>query len=160
MDIIELPEKLTSLDDAKQFLRDRGLSVKERVVREVVATIRGETRRSRYDLWKQGEYRNGRPRTPICSKGTVDKIWNFYRQGMLQPYLDWIHSPVQGSSHDEAVPSFGHWVEVVPDDSWRWWPVETVRRCPYCRCLNLRSATECQKCAAGLNVGPVQCIST
>jgi hypothetical protein len=49
-----------------------------------------------------------------------------------------------------AVPSFRKWVTVVPDDSWRWWPVETVRGCPTCRCLNLTEARQCQKCDAVL----------
>ena len=49
-----------------------------------------------------------------------------------------------------AAPSFGRWVTVVPDDSWSWWPVETVRRCPTCRCLNLTEARQCQKCDAVL----------
>ena len=49
-----------------------------------------------------------------------------------------------------AAPSFGRWVTVVPDDSWRWWPVETVRGCPTCRCLNLTEARQCQKCDAVL----------
>ena len=49
-----------------------------------------------------------------------------------------------------TAPSFGRWVTVVPDDSWRWWPVETVRGCPTCRCLNLTEARQCQKCDAVL----------
>ena len=49
-----------------------------------------------------------------------------------------------------ATPSFGRWATVVPDDSWRWWPVETVRRCPTCQCLNLTEARQCQECDAVL----------
>ena len=49
-----------------------------------------------------------------------------------------------------VAPSFGKWVTVVPDDSWRWWPVETVRGCPTCQCLNLTEARQCQKCDAVL----------
>ena len=49
-----------------------------------------------------------------------------------------------------AAPSFGRWVTVVPDDSWSWWPVETVRRCPTCQCLNLTEARQCQRCDAVL----------
>ena len=49
-----------------------------------------------------------------------------------------------------VAPSFGKWVTVVPDDSWRWWPVETVRGCPACQCLNLTEARQCQKCDAVL----------
>ena len=47
---------------------------------------------------------------------------------------------------EEVAPSFGRWVNVTPDDSWRWWPSDTVRRCPECQCLNLRTASICQKC--------------
>ena len=49
-----------------------------------------------------------------------------------------------------VTPSFGKWVTVVPDDSWRWWPVETVRGCPACQCLYPTEARQCQKCDAVL----------
>ena len=137
---------LTTQAEAEDFLRSLGFRVTERVVREVVATLRQKNGRSERSLHAVNK---GGPQ-PICGHGTVSRIKRFYQSGALQPYVDYLYAPVPGDSkEEEEAPAFGRWTgPMVPDDAWRWWPADKVRRCPDCECLNLRTATECQRCEA------------
>ena len=95
------------------------------------------------DLYEHGVYQDMRARSPICAHGTVRKIMRLYKDGTLQPYLDYVYPSVQ-----EPWPSFGRWVAIVPDDSWKWWRADTAKRCAACRCLKLKTSKQCQKCDA------------
>jgi len=78
---------VTSIEEAKQFLRELNLTVPEDVVRRVAAVLQRRSVGSMYDLYRIGRRRDGSERTPICGKGTVDKISRLYKQGKLEPYL-------------------------------------------------------------------------
>ena len=112
-------------------------------MREVVETLREENGLSLRDLYEHGTYQDMRARSPICAHGTARKIVRLYKDGTLQPYLDYVYPSVQ-----EPSPSFGRWVTIVPDDSWKWWRADTVKRCAAYRCLNLKTSKQCQKCDA------------
>jgi hypothetical protein len=87
-------DKLYNSEDAKRFLRSLTIYIPEEKVRKVVAAFKNGS--SLYELWAHGRYRaTGHPRTPICGKETVYKIKRFYKEGKLDPYLDYLRqSPI------------------------------------------------------------------
>ena len=93
------------------------------VVREVLAGLRGETKRSFYDLWKSGRYGDGRKRTHICAKGTAHKIKRLYDQGRLTPYLAFIYP-------DEAILQETEGEEAPASSGTNGQPLEVVREQP------------------------------
>jgi hypothetical protein len=84
--------EITTPEAAQRFLRGLNLRADEEVVRGVVDVLRKRSERTLYDLYKPGRRRDGSERTPICGKGTVDKISRLYKQGKLAPYLEYLKS--------------------------------------------------------------------
>jgi hypothetical protein len=77
--------------------------VDEDVVRRVLAVLRKESQGTLYDLYQTGRRRDGSERTPICGKGTVDKISRLYRQEKLAPYLRYLdHQGFQDVGGDQV----------------------------------------------------------
>jgi hypothetical protein len=84
--------EITTPEAAQRFLRGLNLRADAEVVRGVVDVLRKRSERTLYDLYKPGRRRDGSERTPICGKGTVDKISRLYREGKLAPYLEYLNS--------------------------------------------------------------------
>jgi len=85
---VDRTDKLRNSEDVRQFLRGRGLSVDENVVRQVVKVLSDETGSSLYGL-----YATRHDKSPsICGKGTAYKIKRLYDEGKLQPYVAFLES--------------------------------------------------------------------
>ena len=84
-------DKLRNEEETGRFLRSIGLLLKPSALQVVVNTLSGEKKSSVYDLWKQGYYRDGRKRKPICGKGSAYKIRRLLTEGKLKPFLDYLN---------------------------------------------------------------------
>ena len=90
--IIVNTAKLSNSGEARQFLRDCGLTVNEEVVREIVNVLRSEGERSLYNLYAHGRDRDGVERKPIRGKGTAYKVKALYDVGTLDTFLAFLDS--------------------------------------------------------------------
>lgn len=98
---------LENQEDVKLFLRRLGL-IKEDVVRAAVIALRNGS--SRYDLWAPGTRRNGEKRSPICVRGTANKIFDVYKSGQFGSYIDYLDRVEEaakgpGSKRNEEEPT-------------------------------------------------------
>jgi len=100
-------DNIQKYKDADRFLHDLKLRVGANVVVKVVAVITGETPGSLYDLYSLAERRDGTPRTPICGKGTVDKIKRLYQNGELDPFIEFVHFEVLAPGLNTLIADFG-----------------------------------------------------
>ena len=74
--------------EVRNFLIGLGLEVDETVVFQVLRVLQNREELSLYDLYKHGKKIDGTKRTPICGKGTVNKIKKLFETGSLDPILD------------------------------------------------------------------------
>lgn len=84
-------DNIQKYSGADEFLHDLGLRIHIDVVIKVLNVITGETPGSLYDLYSWAERRDGTSRTPICGKGTVDKIKRLYQTGKMDSFLNFVH---------------------------------------------------------------------
>jgi len=82
-------DNILNQEDADRFLRRLDLRVGEDVILQVVEALTGN-KKSLYDLYAYGTKRNGSTRSPVCGKGTADKIKRLYESGKLDPYLSFL----------------------------------------------------------------------
>ena len=76
--------------DADQFLRGIGLTVDKTVVCKVLDILAGKDSTSIYELYASKLRRDGTIRTSICGKGTAAKIRKLFKNGKLQPYIQYL----------------------------------------------------------------------
>ena len=82
-------DNILNQEDADRFLRRFGLRVGKDVILQAVAALT-ESNKSLYDLYANGNRRNGSIRSPVCGKGTAYKIKMLYERGELDPYLSYL----------------------------------------------------------------------
>ena len=82
-------DKILNEGDADQFLRGIGLRVDKDVVCKVLDALTGKSKASMYELYSLNPRRDGTSRTPICGKGTTDKIKKLFENGEFQPYIQY-----------------------------------------------------------------------
>ncbi|MBI4201206.1 MAG: hypothetical protein HY531_02825 [Chloroflexi bacterium] len=97
-------DKISSQEDAERFLRGLGLTVAETVVCRVVRVLRGEDESSMRLLWYGNK---GKRVSPICGKGTVSKIRDFYNTGKLQQYVAYLDARAKVLPASDTAPSLG-----------------------------------------------------
>lgn len=82
-------DKFLNQEEATQFLRKLGLKIEESVICQVIEAITSNNQ-SLYELYASGNRRDGSARSPVCGKGTADKIKRLYEKGKLDPYLSYL----------------------------------------------------------------------
>jgi hypothetical protein len=95
-------DNLTSRKDAEQFLIGLRLRIPEEDVRKIVNALRSDT--PKYRIYKGGiDRKTGATRTPISSKGTVDKIKKLYDEGELKPYLEYLKITAEADGSEPSL---------------------------------------------------------
>ncbi len=95
-------DKLTNPDEVKRFFYDLHVKVPEVIVRKVVCVLTGESQSSLYALYKT------RPGMPaICGKGTADKINRLYKEGKLEPYVDYLQEQSEPPTRENITQDSG-----------------------------------------------------
>lgn len=98
-------DNILNQEDADRFLRRIGLRVGKDIILKVVAVLT-ESNKSLYDLYAQGNKRNGSTRLPVCGKGTAYKIKRLYEGGKLGHYLSYLRYEVLIPGLDNLIASY------------------------------------------------------
>ncbi len=113
--------RITNDEEAGQFLQRLGVRVEDRVIRDVVDTVRKGG--SLYSLYAYRKGRDGRDRIPVCSKATATKISKLYQNGELEPYLTYLSS-IDAPNEPRVDSGIELKVDGTPLTKWRILPKE------------------------------------